>query len=159
MYPCCNEFACHVLCVGSGKWEASTYYEAAWGANNKKGENEYWWWIMDTRYLVLYKKLRHAWCSATCAPCAICVALLRGAYWHGVCCDVYFVQMRCYTMLYTFPWHNENACVHIPPADAYMPTATRIPLLSISSLQSVSYHELLILLHFSTHSYTSTKHW
>ena len=40
MYPCCNEFACRVLCVGSGKWETSIYYEAAWGTNNKNGENE-----------------------------------------------------------------------------------------------------------------------
>ena len=37
IYPCCNEFACRVLCAGSGKWEAIIYYEAAW-CTNKKGD-------------------------------------------------------------------------------------------------------------------------
>ena len=42
-------------------------------------------------------------------------------------------KMRCYILLFTFPWNNENACVRIP-ADAYMPIATRTPPQSISSL-------------------------
>ena len=107
--------------MGSGK---PAYITKPHGAPTTKKEipgNEYW--MMDARYVVSYKKLGHAWYSGTCAPCAICaLALLRGAYWH-VCCDAYFVQMRCYTLLDTFPWHNENACVRIS-ADAYMPTYT-----------------------------------
>ena len=131
VYPCCNEFACRVSCVGTGKWEASIYYHAAWGTNKKKNIPGNEQWTTDTRYLVLYEKLRHAWCSGTCAPCAFCaLALLRGAYWHAVCCDVYVVRMRCHTLLYTFPWQNENECIRIP-AYAYMPTATRTPQQSI----------------------------
>ena len=48
MYPCCNEFACRVLCVGSGKWEASIYYGAAWGTNKKKRDKYNEQWIPDT---------------------------------------------------------------------------------------------------------------
>ena len=47
-YPCCNEFACRALCAGSGKWEASIYYEAAWGTNNKKRDDE----LMDNGHQI-----------------------------------------------------------------------------------------------------------
>ena len=87
-------------------------------------------------YRILHNKLHHAWCLVrvrlvllrSCgghtdmllavmstlfvfnANCAL--ALLRGAYWHAVGCDVYFVRIQCYTLLYTFPWHNENECCY-----------------------------------------------
>ena len=126
----------YVWGVGSGKPACITNPHGV--STTKKEIINNGLWIPDTWYPgLLYKKLRHAWCSGTCAPYAICVlALLQGAYWHAVCCDVYFVQMRCYTLLYTFPWHNENACVRIP-ADAYVLTATRTPLQSISLYQVV----------------------
>ena len=112
--------AFHVWGVGSRKLLIEYITKPQGIPPPTKRDNEQW--VMDTRYLVLYKKLRHAWWPGTCAPWAICaLALLRGAYWHAVCCDVYFVQRRCYTLVYTFPWNNENACVRIP-ADAYMPT-------------------------------------
>ena len=56
--------------------------------------------ILDDVYPILYKKLADEWCSGTCVPCPL--APLRGAYC-TVCCDIYVVQMQCYTLLYTFP--------------------------------------------------------
>ena len=71
------------------------------------------------------------------APFICALALLRGAYWHAVYCDVNFVQMRPYTLTAAqLSLTYENACVRIS-ADAYMPTATRTPLQSISNLSSV----------------------
>ena len=38
--------------------------------------------LLYTWYQILCKKLRHAWCSSACEPCAL--TLLRGAYWHAL---------------------------------------------------------------------------
>ena len=106
MPPCCNEFVCCVLCVGSGKWEDSTQYiiRSRMGYQQLNDEE----WIMYPVYHILWKKLRHAFVlvRVRLAPCALAGGM------QTYCCllwcrpGTFFVQMRCYTLLYTFPWHN-----------------------------------------------------
>ena len=83
MYRCCNEFAC-VLCVGSGK---PACFEAAWGTNKKKR--------MNNGYQI----------PSIIQSCAVRVLLRVRLATFVRLGLLWFVQMRCYTLLYTFPWH------------------------------------------------------